>query len=114
MNIKPTKEELDLIRSLPDFDLIQFLSEMDDFGWHEGGRLLLPMICESVRRERGDTPMEFKECAKMLTGMPYATLVKTAKTFRTKRKNATIKADKALADQVLKAYIRKTAHRTTH
>jgi hypothetical protein len=32
-NIEITKEELNLIRNLKDFDLTMFLSELNDFGW---------------------------------------------------------------------------------
>lgn len=51
-NIKISKKELDLIRSLKDFDLTMFLSELSDFGWNDA-RKLLPMIKESMDREGG-------------------------------------------------------------
>jgi hypothetical protein len=39
-NIKATKEELAEVRSLEDFDLTMFLSELRDHGWESALRLL--------------------------------------------------------------------------
>ena len=39
-NIGLTKEEMSLIRNMPDFDLIMFISEMHDHGAVEGISLL--------------------------------------------------------------------------
>ena len=50
-NINIKKSELDFVRSLGDFDLKMFLSELHDHGWPIA-RKLLPMIKLSVEKER--------------------------------------------------------------
>jgi hypothetical protein len=52
------RSELDFIRSLGDFDLRMFLSELHDHGWQQA-RKLLPLIREAIkvhgqRRTEGD------------------------------------------------------------
>ena len=49
-NIDITKDELDQIRGLQDFDLKMLLSEIHDHGWPTA-RKLLPMIIKSVMDE---------------------------------------------------------------
>ena len=39
-SIEITKDELAFVRSLPDFHLTMFLSELHDFGWPMARRLL--------------------------------------------------------------------------
>jgi len=46
-NIRATKEELQQIRGLEDFDLTMMLSEIHDNGWITARRTL-PMILEAV------------------------------------------------------------------
>jgi hypothetical protein len=48
-NIKITKAELRFIRTLQDFDLTMFLSEVHDHGWPVA-RKLLPMIKECTEK----------------------------------------------------------------
>lgn len=52
-NQKITKKELDDIRSLTDFDLTMFLSEVHDHGWPLAS-LILPTIVLSSLRERAE------------------------------------------------------------
>lgn len=46
-NLKISSEDLIFIRSLPDFDLIMLLSEINDHGWENGGKLLIPTMREA-------------------------------------------------------------------
>jgi hypothetical protein len=46
-NIEITPDELALVRSLDDFDLTMFLSELADFGWDDA-RNLLPEIAKAT------------------------------------------------------------------
>lgn len=61
-NIEITKEELTFIRSLEDFDLTMFLSEVHQFGWEgkgpgaTGGRKLLPLIAAALKTRSGHPP----------------------------------------------------------
>jgi len=50
-NIKITKEQLLFIRSLRDFDLIMFLSEIHDHGWPVAEKTL-SMIKASIEVKR--------------------------------------------------------------
>lgn len=50
-NIKVTKETLDIIRSLEDFDLTMLLSEIQDHGWSMAEKLIL-MIPQSRQQEQ--------------------------------------------------------------
>mgnify|MGYP003656556469 CR=1 FL=1 len=42
-NIKITEQEIQMIRSLSDFDLTMLLSEVNDHGW-DAARVLLPAM----------------------------------------------------------------------
>jgi hypothetical protein len=59
-NISITKQELERIRALGDFDLEMLLSEIHDFGWVNGkhptigGKALLPMIWEAHLKRRAN------------------------------------------------------------
>jgi len=46
-NIKVSRLELDFIRSLKDFDLTMFLSEINDHGWNQA-RELIPLIRKTI------------------------------------------------------------------
>ena len=48
-NQKITKEELDWIRTLEDFDLTMLISEINDHGWAYG-KTLLPQIIKSIKK----------------------------------------------------------------
>jgi hypothetical protein len=50
-NQKISKNELDLIRSLGDFDLTMFISEVHDHGW-AFAKTLLPMIESSIKKNK--------------------------------------------------------------
>lgn len=49
-NIEITKDEIAQIRTLPDFDLIMFLSELEYHGWFHAKRLL-PLISEALNKK---------------------------------------------------------------
>ena len=51
-NIDATAADLAFIRSLPDFDLIMLLSEINDHGWEEA-RKLLPLMAACHVAEAG-------------------------------------------------------------
>ncbi len=51
-NIEISAAELLQIRSLPDFDLIMFLSEIHDHGWPIA-RKILPLIVDAVTSNQG-------------------------------------------------------------
>lgn len=53
-NIKITKGEMKFIRTLGDFDLKMFLSELHDHGWPTA-RKLLPMIASTLNTEKNET-----------------------------------------------------------
>ena len=54
MNLKIDKEDLDFIRSLEDFDLTMFLSEVHEFGWsgETGAKNLLTIMKETIPRRK--------------------------------------------------------------
>jgi hypothetical protein len=49
-----TKQEMADIRSLCDFDLILFITEIHEHGWHEGRKMLPAMIAAAEKRRRAD------------------------------------------------------------
>lgn len=49
-NIQMTEEEILLVRTMPDFDLIMLLSEISENGW-EKARSLLPFIAENINNK---------------------------------------------------------------
>lgn len=54
-NIEATTEELAYIRSLPDFDLIMILSEINDHGWAIARKTLKEAVIAVHRRKNGDS-----------------------------------------------------------
>lgn len=54
VNIELTKEQCDFIRSLNDFDLMMFLSEINEHGWKDG-KELLKGIQDSIKAGNNQT-----------------------------------------------------------
>lgn len=61
-NRKVTKEQLDRIRSLDDFDLIMLISELHDFGWNVAARTLEMM--PTPTRKKSELEHRIKELQK--------------------------------------------------
>ena len=53
MNIEITADELGSVRSLTDFDLKMFLSEIHDHGWPMARNILPLIVASSVKERKG-------------------------------------------------------------